>query len=528
MRSIIIPAAGLASRMKPLSRGISKAMIPVNGRPLISYVIEQIFLEQDVNEVVIVENEIKDIQEFVSRVYKDLPIKCVQQGEKLGPLHAISIGHSALEKADNEITIWLGDTICLDSLPYGKDFLAVYGVEDPHRWCLVDEDGILYDKPDSEVSTNNALIGIYNFVNREKFDKAIVAGMKKPQHKGEHQIAGLLEAYMKRGPMSLVKVKEWYDCGELNTYYESKARLLQRTARTFNKIEVNTFYGTVTKSSTDAAKQYKIECEKNWFQGLKEHQSLFCPRILESEEGVLKMTLEPGTPLNEVLVYDNLRKDIWHDIIRKILKVHHDVFYGYEYGDLLRTEQREACFKAYFLKNDTRMAEISDMFGHMAEVTEFVESTSLELCRYPIWSACMHGDSHLGNIIYDPHSGNLKFVDPRGSFGGLLGNQGDLRYDMAKLLQDFYCGYAMIMANRYTWKTDEEVEIDWAPGTEDLSEFLEAELKGHGYDVKILKRLAIVLLITAIPFHSDSFERQQALYYRGLNLIKKLNKNNKL
>ena len=44
-RSVIIPAAGLATRMKPLSRGVSKAMIPVNGRPLISYVIEKIFQE---------------------------------------------------------------------------------------------------------------------------------------------------------------------------------------------------------------------------------------------------------------------------------------------------------------------------------------------------------------------------------------------------------------------------------------------------------------------------------------------------
>lgn len=528
MRSVIIPAAGLASRLKPLSRGISKAMIPVNGRPLISYVIEQIFLEHNVNEVVIVENGISDIQEFVSRVYAQLPIKCVQQGEKLGPLHAISIGHSALEKADNEITIWLGDTICLDSLPYGKDFLAVYAVEDPHRWCLIDEDGILYDKPDSKVATNSALIGIYNFVNREKFDKAMLAGMKKPMHKGEHQIAALLEFYMKKGPMALVHVKEWYDCGELNTYYESKARLLQRTARTFNKIDVDTFYGTVTKSSSDLAKQHKIEAEKSWFRGLTEHQSLFCPRILASDAGVLKMSLEPGTPLNEVLVYDNLRKDIWHDIIRKILKVHHDVFYSYDQGNLAYDAQRKACFDAYFLKNDGRMADITNIFTHEPRVLEFVESTSLELCRAPLWSACMHGDSHLGNIIYDPHSGNLKFVDPRGSFGEIYGNQGDLRYDMAKLLQDFYCGYAMIMANRYTWESDDMIKIDWSPGTEDLSEFLEAELRGQGYDVHLLKRLAIVLLITAIPFHADSLERQRALYYRGKNLIENLNKNKQL
>jgi hypothetical protein len=149
--------------------------------------------------------------------------------------------------------------------------------------------------------------------------------------------------------------------------------------------------------------------------------------------------------------------------------------------------------------------------------------TGLELSRGAVWSQVMHGDSHLGNIIYDPHSGNLKFVDPRGTFGNVW-TQGDLRYDMGKLLQDFYCGYAMIMANRYRWNEDDELIIDWVPGTENLSDFLEAELKMHGYKVDILKRLSILLLITAIPFHADNPDRQKAMYTRGKDLIQKMKK----
>ena len=69
MRTVIIPAAGLASRMKPLSKGVSKAMIPVNGRPLISYIIEHLEKSQArVSEYIVVENELGDIQEFVKRV----------------------------------------------------------------------------------------------------------------------------------------------------------------------------------------------------------------------------------------------------------------------------------------------------------------------------------------------------------------------------------------------------------------------------------------------------------------------------
>jgi glucose-1-phosphate thymidylyltransferase len=356
MRSIIIPAAGLATRMKPLSKGVSKAMIPVNGRPLISYIIEHVFKEGDVDEMVIVENEIGDISEFVARVYSTFPIKCVVQAEKLGPLHAINVGFTALEHENTAITIWLGDTICLEDFPYRRDFLAVHHVADPHRWCVVDQQGNLYDKPDTEVPTNKALIGVYNFTNRKSFNRALSVGMKKPTYKGEYQIAGLLEAYRKTdGPMELVFTQKWYDCGELNTYYESKARLLSKSARSFNKISVDTFYGTVWKSSEDPERQEKIEAEKMWFTGLDEEQSLFCPRILNSEYGTLRMSLEPGIALNEVLVYDNLRTDAWHGIIRKILTVHHDVFLSYVDEETIdREDSYKYCFEQYFVKTKKR------------------------------------------------------------------------------------------------------------------------------------------------------------------------------
>jgi hypothetical protein len=42
MISIIIPAAGLAKRMRPLSSNASKSMIPVNGKPIIAYILDEV------------------------------------------------------------------------------------------------------------------------------------------------------------------------------------------------------------------------------------------------------------------------------------------------------------------------------------------------------------------------------------------------------------------------------------------------------------------------------------------------------
>lgn len=523
MRSIIIPAAGKATRMKPLSRGVSKAMIPVNGRPLISYIINKMSEEKDIREIVIVENELGDISEFVARVYPNMDIKCVVQAEPLGPLHAVSVGMTAVEHRNTGITVWLGDTICLDEFDYRDSFLAVHRVEDPHRWCMVDETGCLYDKPLCEVNTDKALIGIYNFMERDLFDISISVAMDRPDSRGEHQIAELINEYTSAyGPLPLKNTSKWYDCGELNTFYESKARLLNSAARSFNKIEVDPFMGIVTKSSNTFAGCDKIEVEKQWFSKLNPYQALFCPRILNSEDGVLEMSLEPGTPLNEVIVYDNLRPEIWREIIRKIMKIHHDVFYT---QNGMPEYSYEMCFEAYFLKAKARMAQVWENF-HMEEdgfVTDFVVNTGLELCKNPWWSECIHGDSHLGNILYEPYTGSIKFVDPKGSFGSMVGTAGDLRYDMGKLLQDFYCGYAMIVDGRYHWDEETcEFHIDWIDGSDDLLQYLERELEEYGHDVNLLKKLAILLLLTAIPFHKDNERRQYAMYSRATQLINSL------
>lgn len=50
---VIIPAAGEATRMKPISSN-TKIMVPVNGKPIISYILEEIFKIGNPREIVIV------------------------------------------------------------------------------------------------------------------------------------------------------------------------------------------------------------------------------------------------------------------------------------------------------------------------------------------------------------------------------------------------------------------------------------------------------------------------------------------
>lgn len=527
--NVIIPAAGKATRMRPLSNAVSKALVPVNGRPIISYILDQILKTGEANEIVIVQNELKDIENFVRNAYPQLveqeKIKFAPQHDPQGPLHAIDCGARKINQGLLPMMVWLGDTICLENkLPLDKSFLVTSPVEDYQRWCLVDEDCVFYDKPDTPPRTNKALIGIYFFHNPQGFWKALDEGMGKPKIKSEYQISSLLESYLQNSHFFyLVVTQEWYDCGELRTYYESKAKLLKNTSRAFNKIEVDTFMGTVKKSSNDAEKSAKIQMEKEWFENIPEEASLFCPRVLTSDEGVLLMSQEPGTPLNETWLYENLRVDIWKTIVDKILRIHNEVFASCAGQAADPEDWKKAMQEMYIDKNLKRLEEYCKDYPEYDYVYDFVKKTGEDLVNtHPSWSSVLHGDSHLGNILFDPLSGSIKLVDPRGKFGHIKGTEGDLRYDMAKMTQDFYMNYADILANNYKIVDDEVVLYRDDAVNVQLINHLRTRLTEYGYDWQLIFRLAIVLIITCIPFHYEDPKRQKAFWLHSLKKIKSL------
>ena len=71
--NVIIPAAGEGTRLRPLSTNVSKAMVPVNKKPCIQYILDKL---DDAEQIVIVDGKFDDIRNYV----KDIPnVDCVKQ-----------------------------------------------------------------------------------------------------------------------------------------------------------------------------------------------------------------------------------------------------------------------------------------------------------------------------------------------------------------------------------------------------------------------------------------------------------------
>ena len=142
--NLIIPAAGAATRLRPLSSGTSKVMVRVNGKPCLDYIIEAV--NGSVDEIIVVDGEYSDIREYCA--VKHPKVRFANQPSFDGPRDAISIGMNALKNPLKPVVVWLGDAIILEkNMPLGTNFLLTKEVDNQSAWCMWDGTKY-YNKPD--------------------------------------------------------------------------------------------------------------------------------------------------------------------------------------------------------------------------------------------------------------------------------------------------------------------------------------------------------------------------------------------
>ena len=528
-RGIIIPAAGLATRMRPLTNAASKAMLSVNGKPILEYILSDLLRRNSTSEIVIVTGKLDDIETYVLNNYHDEVmsgrIKLTTQPTMNGPLGAIEIGASVLEDDVEEVVIWLGDTLCDDYDDTRSDYLMTSSVEDQENWCLIDHDNNFYDKPkyDEDIPTKLALIGIYSFGRSKDFFKSLNEAMSDYNIEKEYQIKALLVNYilMFENHFDLIETNNWYDCGNLENYYSSKARLLSKSSRSFNTMTVDPFYGTVTKSSNVLKGQEKIEREKEWFNSVEDEGRLFIPQIIPNDNyGELTMSWESGVPLNELFIYENVSISNKIHIMKRVLDIYMNVFYKHQRN----TGMIHANQKMFYRKNVDRLNEYNVInYKKIIEMQHFIACAWDEL-KDEEYISTIHGDLHTGNILFDPFNGKIKLIDPRGHYGDYDTNLGDIRYDFGKLMHDFYVGYNYMLAGQYEIE-DDKVIIKWDEKEQNI--LMDTVLDKIETKFKInrvlLQKLGIIFVATCLPFHNDNPKLQEAFWLRAVNLMEKMN-----
>ena len=254
IKKAVIPAAGLGTRMLPITKSMPKEMLPIGTKPAIHYVVEEA-IKSGIDDVLIITGKGKRaIEDYFDRSFeleyylrergKERELKMVEEIGEMVDIYYVrqkkplglgdAIKHAEKHVNGEPFAVLLGDDIIVSKKPgiqqlmevYDKYETVVIGVErvkatEVEKYGIIKPKALyegvyevlsLVEKPKRERAPSNiAIIGRY-VLTPEIFDSLRKV---KPDSQGEVQLTDALNALLKKGTRIVAKEIEGkrYDIG---------------------------------------------------------------------------------------------------------------------------------------------------------------------------------------------------------------------------------------------------------------------------------------------------------------------------
>ncbi|MEI6816061.1 MAG: sugar phosphate nucleotidyltransferase [Bacteroidota bacterium] len=302
---VIIPAAGIGSRLRPHTNTQPKALVPVAGKPILAHIVDEL-IRIGLKDFIIVVGYLGDkIEQFITEKYPDINVNFIVQQHKQGTGQAIWMARDFV--GDDELLIVLGDTIfdvdLSQVLTTDYSSIGIKRVDDPRSFGVVDVDKDGYitkviEKPKIPKS-NMAIVGLYKIKESKLLFEML-------EYNINHQIQTHNEFHLTDGIMGMIEkgikittfpVENWYDCGNKDTLLETNAVLLKRYSEKAKAAIEMEFENTIIIQPVRIAENCKIS------------NSIIGPNVSIGENAIINRSIIEDSIIGS---YSHLENSVLH------------------------------------------------------------------------------------------------------------------------------------------------------------------------------------------------------------------------
>lgn len=230
----IILAGGKATRLYPITKAVSKQLLPIYNKPMIYYPLSVLMLA-GIKDILIISNE--ETLPLIKKLFSDgkkygLKIEYALQKEPKGIAEAFLIGKDFI--GNDNVALILGDNILygyaiskiLKKAKEKKSGATIFGyyVKDPNRYGVVNLDKnnkpLKIEEKPKKPKSNWAVIGLYFYDN----EVVNIAKKIKPSKRGELEITDINDFYLKKRKLDvelLGRSYTWLDAGTYDSLLDA-------------------------------------------------------------------------------------------------------------------------------------------------------------------------------------------------------------------------------------------------------------------------------------------------------------------